>query len=97
MQNVLTPDEVATRLKISKKTVFRLIESGRLRAIRITRAIRIPEDAVQEFIGENSVSNAKNQQRKLSEAKFSLEGMFTEGGSISKEAIDKVIAEWERE
>ena len=31
------------------------------------------------------------------ESDFSLEGMFTEGDPIPKEAIDEVIREWERE
>jgi hypothetical protein len=33
----------------------------------------------------------------LSEEEFSLEGMFTKGEPIPKEAIDEVIMEWQRE
>ena len=39
----------------------------------------------------------KQPKRKLSESEFSLEGMFTEGDPIPKEAIDEVTKEWERE
>lgn len=37
----LTPDEVAERLKLHRGTVYRLVSSGVLPAHRIDRAIRI--------------------------------------------------------
>jgi predicted DNA-binding antitoxin AbrB/MazE fold protein len=36
------------------------------------------------------VPKARKQPKKLSESEFSLEGMFTEGDPIPKEAIDEV-------
>lgn len=38
-----------------------------------------------------------NDAMKKLESDFNLEGMFTEGDPIPKEAIDEVIREWEKE
>ncbi len=38
--DLLTPREVATRCKVSTKTVLRAIRGGRLRASRLGRAVR---------------------------------------------------------
>jgi len=42
---------VASRLKVSERTVYRLIQEGRLTAIRINgRALRIPESAFAGYL-----------------------------------------------
>lgn len=48
----LTVAEVATVMRISKMTVYRLIESGELEAIRVGRSFRIPEQAVSYYLVE---------------------------------------------
>lgn len=48
MSRLLTVDEVAARLRLHPMTVRRHIKSGRIRATRIGRAVRIPEDALEE-------------------------------------------------
>lgn len=50
MQNFLTVNEVAERLKVSTKTVYRAVESGELRASRIGRAWRISEPDVVDYV-----------------------------------------------
>jgi excisionase family DNA binding protein len=45
-----TPKEVAERLKVTTRTVYRWLESGDLRAIRFTREYRISETDLKEFI-----------------------------------------------
>jgi excisionase family DNA binding protein len=47
---VLTVAEVAHTLRVSKMTIYRLIESGDLSAIRVGRSFRIPARAVEDFI-----------------------------------------------
>ncbi len=54
---LLTPDEVAGRLKIGRTMVYELLEHGELPSIKIGRCRRIPASAVDTFI-----------QRKLKEA-----------------------------
>lgn len=46
----LTVAEVATAMRVSKMTVYRLIQSGELEAIRVGRSFRVPESAVGKFL-----------------------------------------------
>ena len=49
--NYLYVQTVANRMKCSDKTVYRLIQEGKLRAVRIGgRSLRIPESAFNEFL-----------------------------------------------
>ena len=46
----LTVAEVATVMRVSKMTVYRLVHSGELPAVRVGRSFRVPEDAVNEYL-----------------------------------------------
>jgi excisionase family DNA binding protein len=46
----LTVSEVADQMRVSGMTVYRLIHAGALRAVRVGRSFRVPEDAVEEFL-----------------------------------------------
>ena len=46
----LTVAEVATSLRVSKMTVYRLVHSGDLPAVRVGRSFRVPEKAVQDYL-----------------------------------------------
>jgi excisionase family DNA binding protein len=43
---LLTVGEVATRLRVSRATVYRLVQAGTLPALRVSNAIRIPASAL---------------------------------------------------
>ena len=43
----LTTLEVATILRVSKQTVYRLVHAGDLEAIQVGRSFRIPEHAIK--------------------------------------------------
>jgi len=48
---LLTPTEVAKKLRISRRTVYRLIEKKRLKAIKVSFDIyRITEQDLNQFI-----------------------------------------------
>jgi excisionase family DNA binding protein len=47
----LTVAEVADLLRVSSMTVYRLIEAGELRALRVGKAFRINEDDLDRFLG----------------------------------------------
>lgn len=47
----LTVAEVSGHLRVSKMTVYRLIESGELPAVRVGRSFRITASAVETLIG----------------------------------------------
>jgi excisionase family DNA binding protein len=46
----LTVAEVASIMRVSKMTVYRLVHSGELPAIRVGRKFRIPEPAVHDYM-----------------------------------------------
>jgi excisionase family DNA binding protein len=48
----LTPREVADQLRVSSMTVYRLIKSGELRAVRVGKAYRILEDDVDAYLAD---------------------------------------------
>ena len=47
----LTVAEVATVMRVSKMTVYRLVHSGDLTAVRVGRSFRVPERAVHAYLG----------------------------------------------
>ena len=46
----LTVAEVAAVMRVSKMTVYRLVHSGTLPAVRVGRSFRVPEKAVQDYL-----------------------------------------------
>lgn len=46
----LTVAEVAAIMRVSKMSVYRLIHSGELEAVRFGRSFRVPESAVDAFL-----------------------------------------------
>lgn len=47
---LLTPVEVADRLNVSVKTVYRLIKNGKLTAIQFDRTLRIAPNDLDAFL-----------------------------------------------
>ena len=60
-----TDADVAAMLDVSRRTVYRLRKSGRLRAIRIGRAVRVPADAIAEFLNGTPFPQRKNADDNL--------------------------------
>jgi len=52
----LTVAEVATIMRVSKMTVYRLVHSGELEAIRVGRSFRVPEQAVNQYLRDAYVA-----------------------------------------
>jgi len=46
----LTVAEVASVMRVSKMTVYRLVHSGELPAVRVGRSFRVPEDDVHAYL-----------------------------------------------
>jgi excisionase family DNA binding protein len=51
---VLKPRAVAQHLGCTEPTVYQLVRSGELRAIRVGRLIRVPESALRDFIARDA-------------------------------------------
>ncbi|MDN5721453.1 MAG: helix-turn-helix domain-containing protein [Corynebacterium sp.] len=47
----LTVAEVAELMRVSKMTVYRLVHSGELPAVRVGRSFRVHEQAVEDYLG----------------------------------------------
>ena len=46
----LTVAEVAAVMRVSKMTVYRLVHSGELSAVRVGRSFRVLDQAVQDYL-----------------------------------------------
>lgn len=53
----LTVAEVAAMMRVSKMTVYRLVHSGELPAVRVGRSFRVREEDANDYI-RNSFYNA---------------------------------------
>lgn len=51
----LTIAEVASAMRVSKMTVYRLVHSGELPAVRVGRSFRVPEQAVHSYLQDSFV------------------------------------------
>ena len=52
---LLTVAEVAAGMRVSNMTIYRLIKSGELPAVRVGKGYRIRESELQRFLEERSV------------------------------------------
>ena len=52
-EDVLTPDEVARRLRCSRRTVYNLIGDGRLPSFRVGKLRRVRRDDLERFITDH--------------------------------------------
>ena len=46
----LTVAEVASVMRVSKMTVYRMVHGGDLPAVRVGRSFRVPEQAVHDYL-----------------------------------------------
>jgi len=46
----LTVAQVAARMQVSKMTVYRLVHSGLLPAVRVGRSFQVPRTGVEEYL-----------------------------------------------
>jgi excisionase family DNA binding protein len=46
----LTVAEVAAIMRVSKMTVYRLVHSGELPAVRVGKSFRVPQEAVHDYL-----------------------------------------------
>ena len=54
MPITLRVEELMPILHIGRNTVYELVRSGKIRSIKVGCQLRIPRDAVAEFIGAKS-------------------------------------------
>lgn len=54
-ENLLTVAEVASLMRVSNMTVYRLIKSGQLAALKVGKNYRIRESDVDQYLTDRSV------------------------------------------
>jgi len=47
---LLTVAEVAAIMRVSRMTVYRMVNDGRLPHVRVGRSVRLPEQAVHDYL-----------------------------------------------
>jgi excisionase family DNA binding protein len=57
-ERFLTVAEVAAIMRVSKMTVYRLVHSGELPAVRVGRSFRVREDAVHDYLENAFIETA---------------------------------------
>jgi len=67
---LLSVVEVAQRLRVSSRTVQRLIRSQQLRAYRVGRQLRIPELAITELLRNTRFDDDEFEKIQAAEALF---------------------------
>jgi len=50
MSDLLTLNDVADRLQVSRRTVERLVAAGRIRIVRVGRLIRVTERELEAYV-----------------------------------------------
>jgi excisionase family DNA binding protein len=55
---LLTVAEVAQIMRLSKMTVYRMVNSGQLPALKMGRSVRIPEHVVDDYLRRSFVDSA---------------------------------------
>ncbi len=58
-QRYLTVAEVAESMRVSKMTVYRLTRSGELQAVRVGRAYRVPQEALETYLASAVLRHAE--------------------------------------
>lgn len=57
LSRLLTVAEVATVMRVSRMTVYRLIRRGQLKAIRVGRNYRVREDDLSQYLESSAVES----------------------------------------
>ena len=50
---VLTVQQAARVLNISKNTAYELVRSGKIQSVKLGRIYRIPKDSITEYLHQN--------------------------------------------
>lgn len=63
MNRLMTPDEVASKLRVSKTFVMSALNSGEIPAVRFGRDWKIDEDQLHEWFTKLAETQARERRR----------------------------------
>ena len=55
----LTVAEVADVMRVSKMTVYRLVHSGEMSAVRVGRSYRVPQEALEQYLSTSYIEGER--------------------------------------
>lgn len=64
MIKVYTTEEAMEVLKVTKRTLYRYIKAGQIKAVRLGREYRITEDALRDFLEHGTEENYLDKLQK---------------------------------
>ncbi len=91
-ETMLTIQEVAETLRVSDSTVRRWVAEGKIEGLKFGRQWRFKSAEISRWLERGDLADIS--RLKETKKRFSLRGRFKGGEAIPKEAIDKVIREW---
>lgn len=60
LSEIMTPSEVAERLKVTERTIYKYLANGELEAVKIGRVWRITQEQLKSFL-EKKTQNRRGQ------------------------------------
>lgn len=90
-QHLLTPEETAERLAVSRKSIMNWLRSGQLPGVKIGKLWRIKESELEQFIE----ARASNRAYKFREYSVEEINEFISSDQISEETARK-FEDWLR-
>jgi excisionase family DNA binding protein len=57
MENILTVEDVAEKLKMSKSTIYKMSEKGKIPSYKIGTSLRFTEDHITTFLASCKKTN----------------------------------------
>lgn len=68
LQEILNTDEVAKHLRVSKRTLLREVEAGRLEAFHVGKSLRFTREAVEAYKESQKVKPGDKLEEDTDEA-----------------------------
>jgi len=65
---LLNTDEVAKHLRVSKRTILREVEHGKLEAFRVGKALRFKREDIENYIEKQKVKPGETLEEDIDEA-----------------------------
>jgi len=59
-ETLLSLEDVAKALGVSKRTVTRQVDAGKLRAVKVGRSMKFKQEAIDEYLKKQEVSGTQN-------------------------------------
>jgi len=87
---LLTPAQVASKLKVTNRTVSEWLKRGELRGLKLGRLWRVPEEDLEEFLSRNRQSPQSSSEAGVRSFTRKQINAFIEADKLDEETALKV-------